>query len=81
LFHYVSRSGKLFHYFSRAVAPLKNNFLAALNFCAKGVLDAQSSLYSFFPCSLVPFFRYAAMATAVGFIVLILAGVLPRIPG
>jgi hypothetical protein len=29
----------------------------------------------------VLFFRYAAMATAVGFIVLILAGVLPRIPG
>jgi hypothetical protein len=29
----------------------------------------------------VPFFLYAAMATAVGFIVLILAGVLPRISG
>ena len=31
--------------------------------------------------SLVPYFLYAGMATAVGFIVLILAGVLPHIPG
>jgi hypothetical protein len=31
--------------------------------------------------SLVSYFLYAAMATAVGFIVLILAGVLPHIPG
>jgi hypothetical protein len=74
----VDRNGKLFHYFSRAIAPLRNNFLAALSVCAKRYSMSNHRSARFPP---VPFFLYAAMATAVGFIVLILAGVLQRIPG
>jgi hypothetical protein len=71
------RKGRNYFLISPSVLPAKNNILLVAPRLRRELFMSTHRSDRF---SLVPFSVYAAVATAFVFIVLILAGVLPRIP-